>query len=169
MARQVLRRYLTADEAQLARAQLEAVGIDATVAHDTVSRALPFLGAAEGIPLEVEEEDATRAMDVLGEPAEITEAVRAAHPELAPESRVLPRDAQKTASRDAAARAFKASIIGVFLCPGVLHLYALWLLRRPLRDWAMLPSGGRRYAVAAGLISAIVLVGVVAAFITVSQ
>ncbi len=50
---------------------------------------------------------------------------------------------------DVAARAFRAALFGFLICPGLLHLYALWLLiRLPATEGDLSPAGSRK-AVAA--------------------
>jgi hypothetical protein len=163
MPRRVVRHFITADEAQLARAQLEAVGIDAIVLHDGASRVIPGLGATGGIPLEVDEVDYDRAVETLAEPVAIDEKTLAAHPELAPESALAPgkQEPSKVPGQDAASRAFRTAVIGIFLCPGVLHVYSAWLLRLAFRDWAKLDEAGRRNAI----IALVLNVGVIAAIV----
>ena len=98
---------MTADEAQLARAQLESVGIDAVVLHEGASRVIPGLGATGGIPLDVDEADYDTAVETLATVPEVDEKEIAAHPELAPES-VLPpgkKEPAKVPGQDAASRA----------------------------------------------------------------
>jgi hypothetical protein len=162
MGRRVVRHFMTADEAQLARAQLEAVGIDAIVLHDGASRVIPGLGAGGGIPLEVDEADYDHAVETLDEPVVADEKAIAAHPELAPES-VLPsgkKEPPKVPGKDAASRAFRTSIIGVFLCPGLLHLYSAWLLRLAFRDWAQLDASARRSAIVALVVNVAVVAAI---------
>lgn len=59
--------FSTSWEAQLARARLEAEGIEAVVADDNVARVYGGLGVVGGIRLQVWEPDAERAAAVLGE------------------------------------------------------------------------------------------------------
>jgi hypothetical protein len=168
MAKRTVRNYLSPDEAQLARTQLEGAGIDAEVRGDPASRALPFLGAAEGVALQVEEVDYERAVEMLGQPSTLAEGELAAHPELAPESNVPSAIARGEATelapiagKDAASRAFRTAIIGVFLCPGILHLYSAWLLRLSFRDWAKLDASAKRSATAAAIVDALAIIGII--------
>jgi hypothetical protein len=46
---------------------------------------------------------------------------------------------------DIATRAFRAALFGYITCPGVLHLYALWLiLRLPFTEGELSPAGTRK-------------------------
>jgi hypothetical protein len=163
MARRVVRHFITADEAHLARAQLEAVGIDAIVLHEGASRVIPGLGATGGIPLEVDEADYDNAIETLAEPVVADEKAIAAHPELAPES-IVPhgkKEPAKVPGQDAASRAFRTAVIGIFLCPGVLHVYSAWLLRLAFRDWAHIDASARRNAIIALVLNIAVVAAIV--------
>jgi hypothetical protein len=68
---------------------------------------------------------------------------------------------------DVAARALRAALFGYLACPGVLHLYALWLIvNLPFTEGELSPAGARRAygALALGLlpflIATVVLCGV---------
>jgi hypothetical protein len=46
---------------------------------------------------------------------------------------------------DIAARAFRAAIFGLLICPGLLHFYALWLvIRLPSAEGELSPAGWRK-------------------------
>jgi hypothetical protein len=54
---------------------------------------------------------------------------------------------------DIAARAFRAAIFGFFICPGLLHLYAVWLVMHISSAAGELSAAGKRNASLAFLIA----------------
>jgi hypothetical protein len=124
-------------EAALALAYLESEDIEGRLQDDTlIGMAQLYSIALGGVKLWVDIEDAPDAKRLLDG------------------YRVKPRSRKKRKHERAdavAKRAFRAAIIGLFVCPVGLHLYALWLLSTQLSG--KLTTTGKRHAFGAHLIS----------------
>lgn len=155
-----LRRYVSVLEAEFARAALESAGIDVRLLDVGTAAIIPHGGVALGVRLQVRESEMDRARELLDAPDPPDDSERAAHPELR-----KPQDDdawRQQAEVDAeAARAFRASVIGLFICPGVAHLYAGWLLLSLASRRRELSKAGRWNAAGAALVVLTVLVAVV--------
>lgn len=102
-------------DAELARSLLESHDISCRISDDIlVGAALHMESALGGVKLFVSTGDAQRAAQLLDE-----------------HQRALKEDRRAEETADARiARAWRSAIIGLFLFPGGLHLWSLWLLLR---------------------------------------
>jgi hypothetical protein len=156
--------FPTPHEAQLAKMQLESADIPAYVSDEMTVGMVWHMGTAlGGVKLHVAEADAQRAEAILSgsDPTD-----KADHPLEATPYRKHGRSEQDldgiSPTRhgdDAARRAFRAAIVGLFLCPGVVHIYSIGLVlsARSLK----LSASGRRNLIAAASVDAAVLVTIV--------
>jgi hypothetical protein len=129
--------YETPLQAAIARNFLEAEGVPAYLADDaTVGMAWHLTGAVGGVKLRVARDDAERAWRLLEElkrkeddKAVLNSDGFADEPEFDAEEEDDEDDDDESAlslADDLADRAFRAAVLGLFLCP--LQLYSLWLL-----------------------------------------
>jgi hypothetical protein len=139
----VIATFATPHEAELARIHLESLNIGATVQDDTlVGLSQIYAGAYGGVKLLTDADDAEEAK-------ELVERLRGKK-----------RKKKKAELADEVARrAFRAAVIGIFLCPGPVHAYSLMLLNG-VQDRRLTPSG-KRNATAATIVSSLVLFGYV--------
>jgi hypothetical protein len=137
----VIATFDTPHEAELARIHLESLNIDASVKDDTlIGLAQIYAGAFGGVKLLTDADDAEEA-------SRLVERLRGKK-----------RKKKKgELADDGARRAFRAAIIGIFLCPGPVHAYSL-ILVNGLKDSQLTPAG-KRNALAATIISSLVLFG----------
>lgn len=146
----VVATFDTPHEAELARVFLSSRNIEASLKDDTlIGMAQLYSTALGGVKLLTDIDDAEEAQALI-------ERYRK-------RGRKKRKQRQKKgAADDTARRAFRASLIGIFLCPGALHLYTLVMLAGLNR--ARLSASGRKNAVAALVVScsmiAILMVGV---------
>lgn len=137
----VVATFATPHEAELARMHLESLNIEATVKDDTlIGLSQIYAGAFGGVKLLTDDDDAEEAMQLI--------------------ARMRARKRKKKKGEladDVARRAFRAAIIGIFLCPGPVHAYSLILING-LKDSRLTPAG-KRNALAATIISSLVLFG----------
>lgn len=141
-------------EAEIAKGKLEAEGVEAfipdTAASSILALAQPAMG---GIRLQVAVSDAERARDILEGEEDSEHPYRSSASEHPHEEEVLSKAEQAQAAFDAVAtRAFRAAVVGIFLCPGPLQLYAIVKLVG-LGSAAKLSASGRRAYWAAWVIS----------------
>jgi hypothetical protein len=156
-----LRTYVSLIEAEFDRAALEAAGLDVRLFDTGTAAIIPHGGTALGVRLQVRESEVEHARELLDEPDPLDESERAAHPEL----RKPKEDAEwrrQAAVDDDARRAFRASIITLFLCPGVGQLYAAWLLLSLFPRRRELSKSGRLNAAGAAIVIAVVVAAVAA-------
>ena len=127
--------FPTPHAAHLAANALRAVNIEVRIANESAVSALPHLETAlGGVKLYVREADYDDAARILHGDADLVEQPYREHADsLAPPDDESDDDsalAQPTGYDDMATRAFRASVVGLFLCPLVLHAYSLSLLLR---------------------------------------
>jgi hypothetical protein len=136
-------------DAELAKAYLESFEIKVSLDGDVLAGAAfalgPMLG---GIRLFVEPKDAERARALL---KSYHDALR------------VPGVQNYESAEELAARAFRTSLLGLFLFPGVLHVYAITLLLK-VQSRALSTKGRWRYA-AAWAISGLILSAAAAYFV----
>ena len=150
--------FSTPAEAQLAKNYLESEGMQAFVADEESVAMAWYLGNAYGgVKLQVFEDDARHACEVLehhtaeldpvpGEPeggalgqAETSEGSLALEPE----------PIEVSEGEELATRAFRAAVLGPFLCPPTFSLLSIFVLAK-LAFWqGDLSASGTRKAVAA--------------------
>lgn len=135
----VVATYESVHEAELARGFLESNDVEAEVSGEAlVNLSLLNSSAATDVKLWVDAEDALEAASLLEDyRAEV--------------SRRRKQRRKKDKADDVAKRAFRASLIGVFICPLALHVYSLWLLLTQMTG--KLSKSGRRYAVLAHVVN----------------
>jgi hypothetical protein len=137
----VVATFDTPHEAELARIHLESLNIGATVRDDTlIGLAQIYAGAFGGVKLLTDADDAEEAAQLV--------------------KRLRGKKRKKNKGEladDVARRAFRAAVIGIFLCPGPAHAYSLVLING-LKDSRMTPAGKRNLH-AATIISSLVLFG----------
>jgi Putative prokaryotic signal transducing protein len=159
-----LRTYVSVLEAEFDRAALESAGIDVRLFDTGTAAIIPHGGVALGVRLQVRESELERARELLDKPDPLDESERAEHPELR-----KPKEdeswRQQAAADSEASRAFRAAVIGFFLCPGIGQLYAAWLLVSLLPRWRELSKAGRRSATAAVVVVFVVLAAAVVAVV----
>lgn len=127
----------TPHEAELALAYLESEDIEGRLQDETlIGMAQLYTTALGGVKLWVDIEDAPDAQRLLDG------------------YRVKPKKRKRKRERadEVAKRAFRAAIIGLFLCPGALHVYAIWVLWTQLSG-KKLTTIGKRYVFATHVIS----------------
>lgn len=150
-------------EAEIARTRLEAAGIDAHVADamttTLVSHMTPALG---GVRLQVAARHAEEARELLGVEAAPGHPFRTAHSGEEP-SEDPPGEVRARELEAAAARAFRAAILGVFVCPGPLHLYSMVVLLGLRGEAASLTPKARRYVTWGWVVNVVVVAGIVVA------
>lgn len=143
--------YPTPHDAHLAANALRAAGIDVRMTDEATVGALPHLELAlGGIKLFVREADAEDAVLILrGEPQEQdSDSAKAASDERWPG----PRSDEETAKR-----AFHAAVVGILICPILLHAYSISLLLRIPSTSTPLSRRARRSARWAWLLNVAVL------------
>jgi len=157
--------FPTPHDAHLAAASLRAVGIDVKITNESAVSALPHLETAlGGVKLWVRESDVDDAERILHGEADLVDLPYREHAEsLAPPQEESDDDeddslAQPAGFDDMATRAFRASIVGFFLCPLVLHLYSVTLLMRLPKEGKGMSVQAARRARVAWVINAVVLV-----------
>lgn len=140
----------TPTEANLARNQLDAEGIRAFLADETTVGMAWHLGnAVGGIKLQVADDDAERALSIL----ESNEKVPISEDDWqsddiadTPDFDHNDEDEEtESPSDERVARAFRAAVLGLLLCP--LQFYSLWLLLIVFCDKTPLNANRRRQAV----------------------
>lgn len=131
--------FPTPHEAHLAANALRAVHIAVKIVDESAVSALPHLELAlGGVKIFVPSEDVDDAIRILRGDVDLAE-----HPYREPSDDDLAEvddedeelAAHERATDDTASRAFRSSVLGLFLCPGLLHLYSVSLLLK-------LPSAG---------------------------
>ncbi len=139
----------TPHEAELARVFLESRDIETWLKDDTlVGMAQLYSAALGGVKVLTDIEDAEEAQKLLVQYRRKNGRRRKRRGERAD---------------NVAKRAFRAAIIGVFLCPGGLHVYTLFLLTT--LDSKRLSKSGKRNAIGAGAISIAVIAALIAALV----
>jgi len=171
-----LRKYVSVIEAECDRAALESAGFDVRLCDVGTAAIIPHGGVALGVRLQVRESELDRARELLDKPDPIDESERAAHRELrkpegllasempagwAPRSELASNEGTEAWRRQVAvdaeaARAFRAAVIGLFVCPGIGQLYAASLVVRLWPRRRELSRSGRWNL--AGALSVIVLI-----------
>ena len=123
-----LARFHSSQEASIARSRLDADGIRSELSGEAMAGWFWHFGSAiGGVGLLVNEEDVQRASDILGESDAISDTPDIDFGDDSTDerddvdARQLPGDL---------IRAWRASIIGIFLLPPILNLYSMWLLLR---------------------------------------
>ena len=137
-----LRTYVSVLEAEFDRAALEAAGLDVRLLDVGTAALIPHGDTALGVRLQVRESEVDRARELLDKPDPLDESERAAHPELR-KPKGDPKWRRQVAADAEAQRAFRAAVIGLFLCPGIAQLYAAWLLLSLYPRRAELSRSGR--------------------------
>lgn len=122
-----LARFPSSAEACIARGQLECEGIRAELAGEAAASWLWHVGTAiGGVRLLVSREDADRAMDILASIAVIDETQKIDFGDDADKE----HDDHESELPEDLVRAWRASLIGLFLLPPLLNIYSTWLLLR---------------------------------------
>ena len=142
-------------EAQIARNALADEGIAAYLADAETVGMLWHVGTAlGGVKVQVAEADLERARRVLEAPAERADrAVSDYDLEDEPRPRARGRapagaddedEAPESARDVTAGRAWRSAVIGLLLCPPLLHIYSAWLLLQIPWEKGPLSAAGRR-------------------------
>jgi hypothetical protein len=158
-------------EAQLARNLLEEAGIESVLADAETVGMLWHVGSAlGGVKLQVAEADEARARAVLARRARFPEpparddygldegprkAVVRARPYDPTEDE---EDVPETPADATARRALRSAVIGLLLCPPLLHFYSVGLLLQLSGDREGLSAAGKRSAYAAAALDAMAFV-----------
>ena len=151
--------FPTTAEAEMARAQLEASGIVAHVGDAMMTTLVSHFGTAlGGARVQVAARDAEEAREVLGMSATASHPFRSQHEGAEPDDETA-ADARARELAATASRAFRASVVGLFLCPGPLHLYSAWLLWGLRAQADLLPVAKRRQVTIAWAMNALVVAG----------
>jgi len=147
-----VRAYPTPHEAELAAAHLRSLGIDARLDNQMLVGMNPLWDTAlGGVKVLVPNEQLRRAKRALAK-LDARLAVRGDEEDEDDDLR------SSTDEGDAvAARAFRSAILGLFVCPLGMHVYALWLLGS---SRAELSERGRRRAFWAKLVSWVAIAAV---------
>jgi hypothetical protein len=155
----VLRRYSLPHEAHLARLYLEQHAIQSRIDDAMVVGLDPSMGLAMGgIKLRVRQPDAARADELLRELEQSDSPADVREDELSSDGGDGVADASSaraSAADQLAKRACHAAWFSWFLCPGVGHLYSVWLIARITPHH--LSAAGRRQYREALILDAIVL------------
>ena len=148
----LLESFSTPHEAHLAANALRAVHIPVKIVDESTVSALPHLELAlGGVKIFVPSEDLDDAVRILRGDADLAEQP---YREPGSEDQFAALDdeddlalaSNERAIEDNAFRAFRASVVGLFLCPGLLHAYSVSLL-------VGLPAGMSKKAVRRGRIA----------------
>lgn len=135
-------------EAELVRVYLASREIESSLKDDTlVGLAQLYSTALGGVKVLVDAEDFEAAEEAIRK-------YRRADGKRRKRRRRVSED-------DIARRAFRAAIIGIFVCPGAFHVYAIWLVTTLRAN--RLTKSGRRSAIAAVVVSALALLAMVVA------
>jgi hypothetical protein len=146
----VVATFDTPHEAELARIHLESRNIHATLRDEAlIGLAQLHAGAFGGVKVVTDEDDAEEA-------AELVEQLRK-------RSKKRRTKKQGELADDVARRAFRAAVIGIFLCPGPVHAYSL-LLVTGVKAQSLTPAG-KRNALAATLVSSFVILVIAIALV----
>ena len=123
-----LTRFPSASEAALARGRLDAEGIRSELSGEAAANALSHLGSTlVGVRLLVSQQDAERAIAILGEEPSSADLQGV---DFGDDSDDEPPDSEQAELCEDLLRAWRASLIGLVLCPPLLNLYSMWLLMR---------------------------------------
>ena len=130
--------YLTSAEAAIVRGQLDAEGIRCELASESAAGWLWHVTPAlSGVRLLVAAADAPRAEELIAKIHGISDAENASaaeHAEVAefdPDANEYNDEEELPEELPAELiRAWRAALIGLFLCPPLLNLYSTWLLLR---------------------------------------
>jgi hypothetical protein len=137
----VVASFDTPHEAELARMFLESRNIQVSLRDDMlVGTAQLYSNAFGGVKLLTDVEDAPEAQELLDD-------YRSRHKRR--------KKKKRERADDVAKRAFRASVIGIIICPGVLHMYSLLLLAE-LNRGRLSPSGKRQASAAFALSCAVI-------------
>jgi hypothetical protein len=155
--------FPTPHAAHLAANALRAVNIDVRITNESAVSALPILETAlGGVKLFVREEDFEDAARILHGDADLADRPYREHADSIAPTDEEPDDdselAEPSGYDDMATRAFRASILGLFLCPVLLHVYSLSLLLRLLGNKKELSQQASRRARVAWVINGLVAV-----------
>jgi hypothetical protein len=150
----VVATFDTPHEAELARVFLSSRNIEASLKDDTlIQMAQLYSTALGGVKLLTDIEDAEEAQDLLAGYRKRGKKMRE-------------RRRRKDKEDDIARRAFRIALIGIFICPGGLHVYALLTLASLKLE--RLTDSGRRNRTAALAVSwamiALVVVGILSSW-----
>jgi hypothetical protein len=150
--------FTDATLAAIARNRLEAAGIAACVADDQTVSMDFLLGNAVGwVKVQVRAADAARAAAVLAERETAPETPSAEAGPAAEDDAPDEPDVPESDGDRRVRYALRASVLGLVLCPPLLHLYSFAVLLGVLfRNDPLSPAANRRFY-AAFLIDAIVL------------
>lgn len=155
--------FPTPHEAHLAANALRAVEIPVRIVDEAAVGLMPHLESAlGGVKLFVRESDVDDADRILRGDADLADQP---YREAAPDNSIVelleqdPEAAQREAiGEEACSRALRASIIGLFLCPGPLHVYSSILLLRISRSGERLSARSAGRVRIAWAVNAIVIV-----------
>ena len=156
---ETLIRFATIGEARVAAGLLEAAGIESFVPDETTAGVAPHLSdALGGYRLQVPRAEVARAREVLASDT-IEDEERESHPEIR-----HPDDPQPSRRERAAIRAWRAAVIGIVLCPGILHVLSVWQLVDVVYGSGPLSRGAKARAIGAAAldVAGIVFAGLVA-------
>lgn len=159
--------FPTPHEAHLAANALRAVEIPVKIVDEATVGLMPHLESAlGGVKLFVRESDVEDAARILRGDADLADQP---YREAAPDDSLtgLPEDdpetvQQEAAGEEACSRAFRASIIGLFLCPVLLHIYSAILLLQIARTGERLsPKSTGRVRIAWGVNAIVILLALI--------
>jgi hypothetical protein len=145
-------------EAELARNRLEEEGISALLVDAETVGTLWYVGTAlGGVKVQVEEADAPRARAILSRLAHkfasrelddyglLSKSGKAPREHVEGNGQTVLDDETRESEADATARrAWRSAVIGLVVCPLLLHLYSAWLLLQlPWTEEPFTPAGKR--------------------------
>lgn len=134
---------MTPEETQLARNVLESDGIKSYTEAESMVGMVWYLGnAIGGIKLQVSEQDADRAKNILAERCDLVDEDQTKEDE--DETTEITSQGD-----DLAKKAWFASVLGIFILPPLLIIYSVWLLiKLYYKEYPLSKSGVRKYDMA---------------------
>ncbi len=166
----LLESFQTVHDAHLAASALKAVDIHAKISNEAAMSTLPHLGLAlGGVKLLVREEDFEEAARIIrGETDLADQPYREPGDDSSYDDEEDGYQENGDEPEHAATRAFRTSVIGLLLCPGLLHVYSLTLLLQlPARGEALSKRAAKQARIAWAInivVLVLVLFGVVTYF-----
>lgn len=160
--------FPTPHQAHLAANALRAVNIPVKIVDESTVSVLPHLELAlGGVKLYVPESDVDDAERILRGDADLADQPyrEPAGDELVEEldEPIESLEAQASHALDEdVSRAFRASIVGLILCPFLLHLYSASLLvQLPAQGAGLSPRARRRARIAWGINAVVIVLGLI--------